>query len=391
MLTKTTRILSLCLLLMIMMTSAASAAPMTTTNTMPQAQTTGSYGTNEVFAGTSPTTGLQTGSELYRPLMVQISNSAEARPHWNLSEADIVYEMIYWGPAHTRYSAIYNDNHPELVGSVRSARLANCEIRQEWDCPFVFFGGQDMPGTSIYDFFSENNVPKAFRFDGTGNGKAFTRVSERQSPHNAVSNLSEIVNNYWPTNEDGSPYQPKSHAFRFSSQPSTGTDTAVEIDVIYDANAYHPSYTYNAAERVYERWYNGQEQYDGKTNKRIVASNVIVQFCDLSYYNSSRQRPVITTVGTGTMDAFIDGQHIRGKWVRNTMSDRTIFTDMNGEEITMLPGKTFIQMIPSSSEFSYLRADGTEMTVDSGTEVLPPMFDPNETEADIDNMEGAGN
>ena len=90
--------------------------------TVPAAYTTGAYGVNEVPEGKSPTTGLDWEGE-YRPVLVQISNSDGARPHWNMSEADIVYESLLWGPGHTRYSCLFNDNHPEFVGAVRSARL----------------------------------------------------------------------------------------------------------------------------------------------------------------------------------------------------------------------------------------------------------------------------
>ncbi|MDL2318638.1 DUF3048 domain-containing protein [Eubacteriales bacterium OttesenSCG-928-A19] len=388
MLTKKSRLLTLCLLVALASSSIAMAAPMTSNpDTMPKAYTTGAHSANEVLPGKSPITGLDWEGD-YRPLVVQISNSKEARPHWNFSEADVVYESIYWGPGHTRYTAIYSDNHPDYVGSIRSARVSHCEIRQEWDAPFVFFGGQDTSGTSIYDFFKANGVDAQFRIDGTKGGQGFSRESTRVNPHNAVADLAAMVANSWPTKEDGSPYEPKMHAYRFSTTPTYGADTAKEIHVIYDESDYYPHYTYNASERVYERWYNGEEQYDGRSNKRIVASNVIVQYADLSYFQNSRSRPVINMVGSGVMDAFIDGRHIRGSWERKTMNDRTVFVDGNGEEITMLPGKTFIQVIPSSATFTYIRDDNTEVEMAFGTEPVPTAtFDQTESDAEIDKME----
>ncbi len=165
-LTKTLRMLAACLLLTLVVSSVAVAAPMTSNQTtMPHSYQTGVASIIEVPEGKSPVTGLDFDG-LYRPMVVQISNSAEARPHWNLSEADIVYESIYWGPAHTRYTAIYNDNHPDYVGSIRSARVNHCEIRQEWDAPFVYFGGQEDPGTSILDYFKQQGVERKFLING---------------------------------------------------------------------------------------------------------------------------------------------------------------------------------------------------------------------------------
>lgn len=364
------------------------AAPMTTnTVSMPKAYSTGAHGSNPILDGISPTTGLPSAGE-YRPVVVQISNTDGARPHLNMSEADIVYEAIYWGPAHTRYTAIYNDNHPEQVGSIRSARWHHLELRQEWDAPFVFWGGQREPGTNIDDFIKDNNVPKNYLFDGTGSPPAGTlsRINTRVSPHNAVANLAEVVN-HWPTNESGEAAKPRNHAFKFSETPSRGSDTAVEINIKYDEGGkYNPSYTYNAQTRQYERWYNGEEQIDGASEKRLTASNVIVQYAPLSFYNSIAARPMLQTTGGGTIDAFIDGQHIRGTWDRKGLNDRTVFMDLGGNELTLLPGKTYIQIVPLSQSFTYTKADGEVVTADIGMSV--PIVTVEADTAEIDNVEG---
>lgn len=387
MVTKKLRMSVFFLLIVLFSSSIALAAPMTSNSTsMPKSFSTGAYSSNEVFPGISPLTGLPYDGE-YRPIAVMISNAEGARPHWNLSEADIVYEGIYWGPNYTRYMAIYNDNHPELVGSVRSARLFNVDLREEWDCPIVFWGGQDQSGTSIYDFFKEYNVSTTFRFDGTrSGGPSLTRDPSRVSPHNAIANLSTIVANEWPKNDNGTPYEPKMHAYKFSeSNPTRGSDTAKEIYVCYDEKEYFPSYTYNAEKHVYERWYNGKEQVDGKSGERIVASNVIVQFVNFSFYNNNASRPVYTLTGGGVMDAFIDGRHVRGTWVRDRLADRTLFLDMNGEEITLYPGKTYIQLLPMSYSFTYISDNGTENVMNVGTEVSAPVID--DVGAGLDEMD----
>lgn len=384
------RLIGLVLLVMMIASSVSYAAPMTTNEqSMPRASSTGAHGVNEIFEGISPITGLPwTGA--YRPILVQMSNSAQARPHWNISEADVVYESILWGPGHTRYTAIFSDTHPDFVGPVRSARINHCEIREEWDAPLVFYGGQKDAGSSIYEFFKANDVPASMRFDGTM-GRSFTKALSRDNtrvaPHNAVANLQMLVSEFWPQNEDGSDYIPKQHAFKFSSSPTRGSDSAQEIHIIYDEKDYYPSYTFNAQDRVYERWYNGEEMVDGKSGKRIVASNVIVQYTEMSYLMKMPSRPLIVMTGGGVFDAFIDGQHIRGTWERKNMKDRTVYMDASGEEITLLPGKTFIQVIPTDMQYKYIRADGSEVVVDVGMEVRKIEMDTSAGSEDIDKMD----
>jgi len=364
--------------------AAALAVPMTARSSGGA----GGYPDNAVPMGKSPTTGLDyTGT--YQPLLVQISNAPEARPHWNLSEADIVYEAVYWGPYHTRYTAVYSDNKPDLVGSIRSARTYNLSIRTEWDAPLVFWGGQDAEGTSIYTAFSQEGISQnsGFRIDGTTSKYTdeLTRAPSsygRSNPHDAVANLAALMAKY---PED---HTPKSHAFQFSDTAPAGGDTAVAVDIQYGAD-YHPSYTYNETLGVYERSYNGQAQVDGITGKRIVAANVIVQRAVLSYFNNTASRPVYTLTGSGEADLFIGGKHIQGSWMRNAASDRTVFLDSMGVEVPLMPGKTFIQIVANTLDYTYTRADGavvvrsTDPSKLSDVETMVPI---DENQDEIDNM-----
>ncbi len=333
----------------------------------------------------SPTTGLAaTGA--YRPVIVEIDNDVDARPHLNMSEADIVYECIFWGPGYTRYTLVFNDSHPDYVGSVRSSRMYVCVLRQEWDAPFVFWGGQTSKGPcNIIDYFTEHGVTEDFLFSAnrlynetqmmqvtrpvgvhfrmgdrprTGaNGVAIVRNGARD----AAANIKLVAEQYWPQNEDGTSYEPRGHAYLFSDTPTRGDGTAVAIDIQYDnKGVYAPSYTFSPEDRVYERWYRGREQFDGMTGKRIAASNVIVQYVNISYSENIASRPMVGLIGAGPIDAFIDGRHIRGTWTREGDNSRTIFADESGEELTLLPGKTFIQILPMEHTFTYTDADGNE-------------------------------
>jgi hypothetical protein len=359
--------LVLVLLSVALLSVTAYAVPITAGSSQRQSNTSG-YEDNPVPAGKSPTTGLPWTGE-YKPILVQISNTAEARPHWNLSEADIVYEAVNAAPYHTRYTAIYNDNYPDFVGAVRSARVHHVSLTKEWDAPLVFWGGQgsrdgkSYVGTNIWTAFKDLSIPEAYRFDGTAGGKDFspalTRAPSkynRVNPHNAVADLAWLVANVYPAD-----HTPRNHAFQFTTTPSAGFDSAVAVDINYGGD-YHPSYSYNEVDRVYERSYNDQPEVDGITNKRIVAANVIVQRAKLSFFNNSAERPVITMTGEGEAEFFIGGHHIRGKWLRKSDSDRTVFVDLMGVEVQLLPGKTFIQVIPNTLDFTYTRADGGVIT-----------------------------
>lgn len=334
---------------------------------------------NPVPQGYSPTTGLPFTGE-YKPLLVQVNNYVESRPQWNLSKADIVYETINaaFGASglkryHTRYTAVYSDEHPAFVGPIRSARVHHMSLREEWDAPIVHWGGTDWADSplNINTYLKNHNVsindPNDYSINGidghdnTGtlndSNAQLTRATvgeyARTGDNNGVANLDVIVSKFYPTDKI-----PPNHAFRFVNQiPQVGVDV-IGLSIKY-GDAYEPEYTYNASTRVFERSYDGKPQIDGYTNERIVASNVIVQRVPTKFIASNSAGVSMELVGVGKADLYIGGKCIVGNWVRASESSRTVFVDDNGAEIPLMPGKTFIQIIPTSLEYTMTRADGT--------------------------------
>ena len=300
----------------------------------------------ESASGVSPTTGLPSDKP-YRPVLVQVSNEPGAQPARNLAQADIIYEAIIWEPGQTRYLALYNDNHPEAVGSVRGTRVYGAELQQAWDCAFAFRGGQDIEGSSIYSFFREYGVSDLLLFDGTADAKqVFSINSDYVSPHETDVNVAKIAEN-WPTDSvTGAPYVSRPSGLRFSDQHSTGVEAVTHIHLQYDKTGYAPSYLYNAETGLYERGYDGGLHVDAGTGEQIAVANVIVQCNDLYFIKDEPSRPRIPTTNTGPIRAYIDGEVIEGSWIRVSMSDPIEYRNASGGPLVLKPGKTFVQIVP---------------------------------------------
>lgn len=321
--------------------------------------------TGSVFAGEnsapagiaqaiSPTTGMlypQGRDDAYRPVLVEISNSEEARPHHAMSLADIVYEYIYWGPEHTRYLALYNDYHPEMVGAIRSGKSSSMLLRDSWDCPIVFQGGRSADDPSgVYSYIDTQKIPAMMIFDGAypeaHSEGVFSRITTREEPHNVMADVRTIAGERWPVDAAGEPYAPMLPPLRFADAPARGDAAAREIIVPYDEMEYLARYTYNATAGYYERWYSGEPQLDGLTGQRIIADNVIVLYAELSYYNDSRAQPVWQLSGEGRLDVFMEGTHISGSWRRGATDAAMEYLDAQGNALLLTPGKTFVQIVP---------------------------------------------
>lgn len=76
-----------------------------------------------------------------RPIAVMTPNETSALPHYNLSEASILYEANVEGRM-TRMLAVYEDwQDLEKIGNVRSLRTYYAYWAFEWDAFIVHVGG----------------------------------------------------------------------------------------------------------------------------------------------------------------------------------------------------------------------------------------------------------
>ena len=314
--------------------------------------------TGTVFAqaetGLSLTTGLPTDAP-YRPVLVVISNTPEARRLINFNDADIVYEGIIHGPNMTRYAAIYNDTHPKQVGSVRSARPYHAVMRDEWDCPIVFSANNGwLMRYSIDAYFRDTHLDQSFIFNRSGNfsERALMRTDDINSPHNLAVRLDALVNDLWPADPDdpAKPYEPRANHFIFSDTPSQGAKEINQIDIIYGNANFNASYRYDEALGMYARWYDGYPMINHKTREPVLVSNVIIQRAPHAFMEMQNDAPVIDLIGTGDADFFIDGKMIQGYWTRPSATEATSFyfydsASENTSPIIFKPGKTFIQLL----------------------------------------------
>ena len=107
-----------------------------------------------------------------RPIAVMIDDEKTALPHFGVSEADIIYEMMNstQNDGVTRFMALVKDwGKVKQIGSIRSTRPTNLQTFPEWNAVLCHDGGP-----FYNDMFYAN--PFVDRFSGTfsrvNNGKA---------------------------------------------------------------------------------------------------------------------------------------------------------------------------------------------------------------------------
>jgi hypothetical protein len=284
----------------------------------------------------APLTGMApAGDSLTRPaLEVKIDNAAEqgVRPQAGIDAADVVYEEQVEGNV-TRFLTIFNSTLPDQVGPIRSVRATDPNVVWPLGGVFAYSGGAQ-PNVDLIKQAPVNAI------DESGAGNAMFREKTRPAPHNLFGRPSDLVA------KGGQPVPPKA-LFQYlgAKEASTG-DPASALHVGFIA-PYDPNYTYDAPSRTWKRSY-GPTPFTAASGAQVAPTNVIVQFTN---YEGGAGNPTAEgqTVGQGDAWVFTDGKVVRGHWTRPTKEQPASYVDAAGKPIKLLPGKTWVELLPIGS------------------------------------------
>src|SRR5256885_15256299 len=126
-----------------------------------------------------------------RPLAVKIDNAPAARPHYGLSQADMVWELLVEGFI-TRLATYYHSQDPQTIGAVRSVRFSDRYTTPMVRGSLVFSGAsQLMEGLVRGDIASGSYVGVSPQL-GQGNAFYRTNVDGKVVPHNLFTSSAAL-------------------------------------------------------------------------------------------------------------------------------------------------------------------------------------------------------
>jgi hypothetical protein len=92
---------------------------------------------------------------------------------------------------------------------------------------------------------------------------------------------------------------------------------------------------------------------------QVSATNVVIQVVEVtdSWIVDAAGNPSPEVELTGSGKAFVlrDGRVIVGRWERRTLDEVTTFVTKDGDEITLAPGRTWVQLLPNWIEVELSR------------------------------------
>jgi len=291
-----------------------------------------------------------------RPLVVKIDNVPAARPHYGITQADIVIEELVEGFV-TRLAAVYHSQDPATIGGVRSARLADRSLTQMFRGALVYSGTSEYAKQLItLDAKNGRYVDLSADFaDG------YYRVQFRPGPYNLFTSATAQRSTLRALKADTVTGLPRWPFLALADHPATiagmtGAAEASEITIPYRDDTSLVTYRYDPATRTYARWQNEAgkpvRDVDAANKEAVAAANVIVvnteiwevpEIVDAAGAHAHDMR----LTGTGNAVVFRDGLRQEATWTRASDTSVFAFTNKNGETIKLNAGQTWIHIVPT--------------------------------------------
>jgi len=296
-----------------------------------------------------PLTGLLApgGHVPQRPaLAVKIGNDPSSRPQSGLDQADIVYEEQAEGGI-TRYMAVFQCQSAPLIGPTRSVRWDDWNILQQYGHAVLAYSGGIQPWMN-----EAASLPWIYNANGSiyPTANAFYRYNSSSppaslgAPYNYYSSTAAL----WALFPNAK--TPPPTLFQFSKTVPAGSTPAASVSIPF-SGASPVIWQWSQTAHRWLRFYDAQADNDPEGHQ-FQATNIVVQIVKTRagpYNESYGYSPDVESITTGTGRVYVlrDGHVEKGIWTRRGGGDITKFTFPNGKAITLQPGKSWYEVVPS--------------------------------------------
>lgn len=279
-----------------------------------------------------------------RPIAVMIDNHKAALPQGGLNDAYMVYEIIVEG-GESRLMALYKGKNLDKIGPVRSARHYFLDYALENDAIYVHYGWSPQAQSDISSL-GVNNINGIFESE-----KSFWRVKDKSAPHNVATSTEKIL-----AIAERKEYKTKSDTKSVLNYVTddVNLENGQKADVITipysDSNVV--KYTYDSETKRYQRFSKGIEETDWSTKEKVTTKNIIITFARNTTLNDGENKGRQTLYNIGTLDGYYitNGRAIKITCEKDSRYAKTVYKDLEGNEINVNDGNTYVQICPIDSK-----------------------------------------
>lgn len=288
-----------------------------------------------------PLTGIGTDESVDNRIVgVMINNHTQARPQTGLSKADMVFEILAEGKI-TRFLALFQSEKPDVAGPVRSAREYYFELANGYNALYIYHGAAGFINDMIINRGIDNLNGSYYDNDG----HLFKREAFRQSPHNSYLQFGAV---YDVAEEEGyditATYEPLPFLTEDELNALQG-ENADHVEIVYSNNPMEiVEFDYDEASGKYARFNDREQTVELETGEPIMVDNVFIVETDHEIIDDAGRRAIDLESG-GNAYLIQKGQMQKLQWENK---DGRIIPVKDGQPVGFVPGKTWINVIPTS-------------------------------------------
>ena len=345
-------------------TAETTTMPTTIPRSLLTTTTTSSTTTVPEFGFVWPLTGLPAELDpADAPVLVaKIDNTSNSRPQLGLGQADMVIEVPVEGGI-PRLLAFYQSTIPDEIGPIRSTREVDAKLIAPFGSLFASSGGQGFVLSDV------RAVATDIGFDVLGS-EAYYRDPDRPSLYDVILRTADVpelavsasradsdsayADKEDPeTTETTGPPRADIGEWLVFGDPPTG-EQALTVTVS-QSSLNQVEYRYSVADGGYLRFHRDvaheTEQTGTLPAQQVVANNVVIIYVPVLSTgrtdSSGSPVPDYNVTGSGEALVFRDGVGVPGTWERGSEDQFFRFFALDGEEISLAPGTTWIELTPN--------------------------------------------
>ncbi len=284
-----------------------------------------------------------------RPIAVMVDNEKTALPHYGLTEADIVYEMMNSTKNNriTRFMALVKDwEKIEMFGSIRSTRSTNVYLVGEWNAVLCHDGGPYFALDLIKEKAYCDNFTGTFGRVDNGKKREFTEYI-------LTGDLEKNFNSKKYSKEYNEHYPGTHYTFSNKDYELSDADGATGCSEIQLVPFKHNGSTlkYNEEKGTYDYYEYGEPHLDPQhDNAQLTFKNLLIQSC--SFADLGEGYLVYNIIDGGGNEGYYitNGKVVPVTWYKESDTSPTeYYNRTTGEQIKLNTGKTYIAIVPSDA------------------------------------------
>ena len=278
-----------------------------------------------------------------RPIAVMIDNHKGAMPQAGLNDAYLVYEIIVEG-GESRLMALFKGANLDKIGPVRSSRHYFLDYALENDAIYVHFGWSPQAQSDITKL-GVNNINGI-----SESSTSFWRTKDKYAPHNVATSTEKILSiaqrkGYSTTSTKESVLNYVADEFNLDSNME-----ATKVTIPYSTSN-TVEYEYDSTTKRYTRYSRDTKQVDWTTGETVTTKNIIVVKCENWTLNDGENKGRQTLDNVKALSGYYitNGKAIEITAEKSSRASQTVYKDLEGNEIEVNDGNTFIQICPIDS------------------------------------------